>query len=501
MKIVALGDSHSIFYSQSKSYNINISKIFEMWLGYNTQLPITWYRFINEDMDIYNIGTIIANNSSNIKVQKIYIENNIKLGDYVLFSYGWNDIQKNIKKYASFNYEKELNKLICNYIEKIIIYKNNYKIIPIIQSIHPNPLNINDSINGTTEERLNYTLYANKCLKAMCEKHFLLFFDIYDLISDNKGFIIKNYSTDGIHLNYDDKNIHNIIDNKLADLIKQDTLKEFQNERFGFIIPVCIKDNDRKTLFLECLKSIRTFYKDNYIILIDDGEWDLNKIDEIKTINNIHIVKSLYKGGGEFQCCYELIKTDKFDKAIFFKDGMILKKAFNTNNINLKWLWHFTNHRVHWDIIKEPVSEFNKINNIVTHTDIIKYHINNTYTSNSEFQKFALNYLKNKEKWVGCCGGMCVIDKKTINLIENKVKFIDNFNKSTSRRERMVNETIFSLLCYYCLPEILFEDSYEGLYYDGSPNFKVKGNGKPSGILNFKLNREGEIFKVVCGNR
>tara|TARA_B110000858_G_C17793443_1_gene471133 strand:+ start:293 stop:1114 length:822 start_codon:yes stop_codon:yes gene_type:complete len=271
---------------------------------------------------------------------------------------------------------------------------------------------------------------------------------------------------------------------------------------FGFIIPVCIRDNGRKILFIECLKSIRRIYTDNYIILIDDGDWDLNEINEIKAMNNIHIVKSLYKGGGEFQCFYELIKTDKFDKAIILKDGIILKKELpNTDNTNLKWLWHFTNHRVHWDIIKEPVTEFTKNNNIVYHTDLLKYHIINNYSSNVGFQQFSLYYLKNKGKWVGCCGGMCVIDKKTVHLIENKVKFIDNFNKSTTRRERMVNESIFSLLCHYCLPEILFKDSYEGLYYDGSPNFKIRGRDKPSGILNFKLDREGEIFKVVCGNR
>lgn len=502
VKIVALGDSHTIFYSKSESNNENISKIFEMWIGYNTHLPITWYRFVNEDMDLYNIGTIIANNSNNSNIKKTYIDNNIKNGDYVLFSYGWNDIQKNIKKYNSDNYKEELNNLIGNYIKKIEIYKNKYKIIPIIQSIYPNPLKESNSKPcGTSEERLNYILYANKFLKEICKKRFLLFFDIFDLISDDKGFIIKNYTTDGIHLNHKDKDIHDIIDNKLVDLINQDIIKESKNESFGFIIPVCIRDNDRKILLIECLKSIRKFYTDNYIILIDDGDWDLNKINEIKTIKNIHIVKSLYKGGGEFQCFYELIKTDKFNKAIFLKDGIILKKAFHSNNINLKWIWHFTNHRVHWNIIKEPATDFNKNNNIVTHHDLIEYHINNTYNSNSEFQKFALNYLKNKEKWVGCCGGMCVIDKKTVHLIENKVKFIDNFNKSITRRERMVNESIFSLLCYYCFPEVLFEDSYEGLYHDGSLNCIIKGHNKPSGILNFKLNREGEIFKIVCGNR
>ena len=505
-KIVALGDSHSIFYSKSKSNDKCISKFFEMWLGFNTTLPLTWYRFINEEMDLYNVGTIIANNSSNLNTRKIYIDNNIKNGDYVLFSYGWNDIQKNIKKYASDNYKEELNNLIENYIKKIETYKNKYKIIPIIQLIHPNPLKHKNTINGSSEERLNYILYANKFLKEICKKKHLLFFDIFDIVSDDKGFINKNYTNDGIHLNHNDENIHDIIDNKLIDLvkktIKQDIIEESKNDSFGFIISTSIRNIEHKACLDETIKHIRRYHPTNKIILIDDGDdtYDIKSIYEKEKY--IFVKKTEKKGVGE-HLKYKILKdTNLFDKAIMIADkSMLQKKIPDIELEDFKFVMHFTNHRVHWDIILEPRTEYNIKNNIKTHTDLIRHIILRDYTHNKNFQKFALDKLINKHQWVGSNGALSIIDKKTLMYIEEKVNFIDIFSKVGTNRDRRACESIWALIAHFCYPDKDFTKSLEGLYYDGTHNFVFKGRGVDSGIMNSKWCVCKEYFNIIQFDR
>ena len=53
--------------------------------------------------------------------------------------------------------------------------------------------------------------------------------------------------------------------------------------------------------------------------------------------------------------------------------------------IDFKFIWHFTNHRIHWDIPQEPQTEYNILNSIVTHTDLIKHNILRDYSDNSNF--------------------------------------------------------------------------------------------------------------------
>lgn len=199
--IFAIGDSHCIFYHNS-------SKIKEHWVAF-ANLPVTWFRLLNEGIDIYNIGNMLKNGHEKY---------NIKENDKVLFSYGWNDIQKNIYKYHKNNYEKQLKLLITNYINLLKMYEIKYKIIPIVNCIYPNPLKENISINGTFEDRNKYIKYSNTFLQKCCKKNNIKFFNIYDTISDKNGFIKKEYTKDLIHLDYDNIYLRKIIDKKLITL-------------------------------------------------------------------------------------------------------------------------------------------------------------------------------------------------------------------------------------------------------------------------------------------
>lgn len=200
MSIFAIGDSHSIFYHNSE-------KIIELWFGMSN-IPVTIFKLLINGLDIYKVGKIL-------KKQEKY---NIKANDKVMFCYGYNDIQKNIYKYAKENYEIELNNLLTKYIDLILIYKSKYNIIPIIQNIYPNPLIKSKNVNGSEEIRIIYTKYANELLYKLCKKNEIKFFDIYEKITDNNGYIKKEYTKDGIHLDYNNKKLQSEIINDLIDL-------------------------------------------------------------------------------------------------------------------------------------------------------------------------------------------------------------------------------------------------------------------------------------------
>ena len=274
---------------------------------------------------------------------------------------------------------------------------------------------------------------------------------------------------------------------------------------FGFIIPTCIRNDIHFNQLKRCIKSIRIFYETTKIILINDSENEYTI--QIKVFfendNNIIIKKTLIKGSADQQVFKVLSDTELFDKAIFVQDSMILnKKLENIDKINLKFIWHFTNHRVNWDLIKEPKTEYNTNNNIITHTDLIKHNVLRDYTDNKDLQKYIINKLKNKDEWCGCFGSLCIIDKKTLNNLNDNINFVNKFIKTTTNRDRRVNESIFSLICHYKYPDNNFENSYDELYYDG---YKHGGLihliNKPTGFDNLNWCTVHNYFSKISFDR
>jgi len=102
--IFAVGDSHCIFFYNS----VNIKNHWVGWGG----MPVTIYKLIEEGLPLYNIvERLKPGDICNI---------NIKENDIVIFYYGWNDIQKNINKYAkNNNYKEIIDNLVVKYLEII----------------------------------------------------------------------------------------------------------------------------------------------------------------------------------------------------------------------------------------------------------------------------------------------------------------------------------------------------------------------------------------------
>ena len=270
---------------------------------------------------------------------------------------------------------------------------------------------------------------------------------------------------------------------------------------FGFIIPVFCKNDIHLNQLLRCINSIQKYHPSNKIILIDDSDEKYNLNNLISYKENLIILKSILKGSADQQMFKILSETTLFEKAIFIQDSMILnKKLENIDKIdNITFLWHFTNHILHWDVIEEPKTQFNIENKINNHTDLIKHKLIKDYNKNKDFLNFSLNNLFNKNNWCGCFGNLCIITKKELQYINNIVPFIDIFTTYTSNRDRRVNESIFSLICHFCYPNKKFNQSYDGLYYDGY-NVNIYSNTSYN-FDNLKLCCKNEYISKISFNR
>jgi hypothetical protein len=203
--IFAIGDSHSIYFYDSNFVNHH-------WVGWGG-MPVTMYQLNLNGLPLYNIVERLQPGE--------ICHINIKENDIVLFSYGWNDTQKNIHKYGKDNYEAEIDSLVLNYIELIKKFSDGtfYKIKPIINCVFPIPQNINSEMNGSKEDRINYTLYMNKKLKDLCCKNKIPFFDIYELLHENNILSSKVADIDMTHLDRKNLELREQIENKLKELI------------------------------------------------------------------------------------------------------------------------------------------------------------------------------------------------------------------------------------------------------------------------------------------
>lgn len=243
-----------------------------------------------------------------------------------------------------------------------------------------------------------------------------------------------------------------------------------------FIVSVCVKNKIHLNQLIRCINSIRKFHKNEIIYLINDShEKFYDDILYVASSNiNINILESINKGSADqqvFKFILEINEIKDNTKCVIIQDSMILNKELSKINEidDIKFIWHFTNHRLHWDIIEEPQCVFNIDNKILTHSDLIKFIIKTNY--DDKFYKFALEKMEKKNEWCGCFGNCCIIKKTFLKKIEKFTNFVDMFALSTDNRQRRANESIFSLLCHYYLPNYDFEKSYDGLYYDGVNSF------------------------------
>ena len=93
---------------------------------------------------------------------------------------------------------------------------------------------------------------------------------------------------------------------------------------FSFIIPICIRCDNHSNQLNRCINSIRSFYPNNNIYLINDSDDNFIIDNIISTHYNIIIINTIKKGSADQQVFKIIIDYNITEKCLIIQDSMIL---------------------------------------------------------------------------------------------------------------------------------------------------------------------------------
>lgn len=187
----------------------------------------------------------------------------------------------------------------------------------------------------------------------------------------------------------------------------------------GFIIIRHVRDEPSGKFWIKCYESIRNFYPENLILIIDDNS-DHNYIENISLYNTL-IIQSEYHGRGELLPYYYYAKHKLFDMAFILHDSTIVNSKFNIDNIfDYKIIFSFEHG---WDT---PEAEL-KMLEVFNNSELIEFY-------------------KNKNLWKGCFGCMSVITHDYISYLNEKYDFSKLLPVVLNRNDRCCFERIVACL-------------------------------------------------------
>ncbi len=170
-------------------------------------------------------------------------------------------------------------------------------------------------------------------------------------------------------------------------------------------------------------RSIRKFYPDDIIIIIDD-----NSSYQISTklkLTNCETINSKYPQRGELLPYYYFYRYRWAKKAIILHDSVFINSKLPVDDIkDYKFLWDFK-HK--YDRDDETINILSQL----FPNDIVPFYLE-------------------KDKWYGCFGAMSVISWELIYRIEFTFNFFPTMLQNiTDRAKRMCFERIIACVCTY----------------------------------------------------
>ena len=162
----------------------------------------------------------------------------------------------------------------------------------------------------------------------------------------------------------------------------------------GFIILRHVRDEITDRYWRLCFNSIKSFYPESKIIMIDDNS-DQSKIGEFP--HEVTVVQSEFPGRGELLPYYYYSRNKWFDRAVILHDSTILTRYIDFSIKDYKFIWEFQHH---WDQIEDET----RMIKIFEDEELLKFY-------------------QNKNLWKGCFGGMSIIDHSFLNKVNQKYDF------------------------------------------------------------------------------
>uniref|UniRef100_A0A6C0ENY9 Glycosyltransferase 2-like domain-containing protein n=1 Tax=viral metagenome TaxID=1070528 RepID=A0A6C0ENY9_9ZZZZ len=224
----------------------------------------------------------------------------------------------------------------------------------------------------------------------------------------------------------------------------------------GFIILRHVNNSNTNNYWIKCYDSIRHFYPDNYILIIDDNS-DYTFVTD-KLLTNTTIIQSEYPKRGELLPYYYFLRNKLFDTAVILHDSVFIQTKFNTSINKYKLLWEFEHNS----------------DQILDETKMI------TAFEDEEL----LYFYNNKSLWKGCFGGMTIITHDFLTHVNSKYDFnkllnlvLNRYNRCSFERvlacllqKEHTKETLFGNIHMYCKWGIPFKDANN---YPNLPVVKV----------------------------
>jgi len=309
--------------------------------------------------------------------------------------------------------------LIASYIEN---YKMNITILkyPIVYGRRQ----IINNLNEITNDKNN--LYISDIISANILAYYSIFNGILNLYKEDFEATDKNkaYYEIGWKSRINIKEGIEMTSNNNYSYDENDNTEEI-----GFIILRHVNNEETNCYWQLCYKSIRNFYPNNKIVIIDD---DSNN-DYLKSNINLYktkIIESEYPRRGELLPYYYYNKYNFFNIAVILHDSVVINRFINFN---------VNTYTMIWDIDHDCDDNENDVR-------IIKEFKNENLT----------NFYYNKLFWKGCFGSMTVIKHDFLSSINSIFNLNTLLPVILTRRDRSSFERILACLLqlnerYSCL--------------------------------------------------
>lgn len=189
----------------------------------------------------------------------------------------------------------------------------------------------------------------------------------------------------------------------------------------GFIVTRCVRKVAHNKQYRECYEAIRRFHPDLKIVFIDSSN---KEVLEEYPMENVEIIESENKEGGDYLPYWYLLKRKMFKKAIYLQDSMILNTRIPYESVDdYKFMYEFTPDR----------AELNEVNALIDNCS----------------KPSELRALYESNKWVGSFGCTMVISSDFLQRVEDTLNITAWNAIITNKKMRMGLERGIALACIY----------------------------------------------------
>jgi hypothetical protein len=186
----------------------------------------------------------------------------------------------------------------------------------------------------------------------------------------------------------------------------------------GFIILRHVINELTNKYWIKCVDSIRQYYPENNILIIDDNS-NYDFITD-KKLYKTTIINSEFHKRAELLPYYYYLHNKLFDVAVIIHDSVFINKYIDMSVNKYKFLWEFEHH---WDQIEDETRMIDIFNDL-------------------ELKEFYAN----KHLWKGCFGAMSIITHDYLTYINTKYDISKLLDLVLNRYNRISFERVIACL-------------------------------------------------------